>query len=86
MRSFGEGIVAVDAAILSKKEPALGKCTVKIWRADLNLSQKDTLETCIDTFKYYIENNSNAMNDLLTRWIKSSIKEGPNCFPFVLIH
>ena len=82
MRTFGGGNVAVDVKLNENGEPAIGKCPVKIWRNAIDYNYKD-IEGCINKFKYFLESASN--NDICNL-IKAAVKEGPHCFPFILLH
>lgn len=82
MRTFGGGNVAVDVKLNENGEPALGKCPVKVWRKAIDYDYKD-IEGCVNKFKYFLE--SASKNDICDL-IKAAVKEGPHCFPFILLH
>lgn len=94
MRSFGAGQVGIDCSLrdlekyksfdCEKYSPTIGKCPARIWREVLNCNKNDNLKTCVAKFKEFL-NRENIENEIATI-IKGSIKEGPLCFPFVLIH
>ena len=92
MRSFGYAKkgneVAIDATLNIGKNPSLGKCPKRIWMKLLNITTKDyqNLPKCISIFNEYIEKNKPTIKNDLTKLIQACIKEGPNCFPFVLLH
>ena len=93
LRSFGSAKggnqVAMDATLTGGKNPALGKCPKREWTEILGISKNDSvkLDRCVNIFKKYLEKeNIGQIKKVLTDMIKSAIKEGPNCFPFVLLH
>ena len=94
LRSFGSAkggnIVAIDATLNGGKNPTLGKCPKREWMKILGISENDSVKLgrCVKAFKVYLsdEENVGQIKKELTDLIKSSIKEGPNCFPFVLLH
>lgn len=90
LRSFGSDCIAMDCTIndvSNKTSPSLGKCPVKIWRKMLNLDKDDNITTCINAFKEFLTtNNEDYIKSRFNVIIKKAIKEGPNCFPFILIH
>lgn len=82
MRTFGGNNVAVDVKLNEPGEPALGKCPVKKWRSTINCNS-DSISECVTKFDKFLENkNLGEIADL----IKYAIKEGPHCFPFILLH
>lgn len=87
MRSFGANQVGIDCTLRETKKtksPTLGKCPARIWREILKCDESDDLVQCVAKFKEFL-NNKNCIIGL-EKIIKGSIKEGPLCFPFVLIH
>ena len=90
LRSFGPNNIAMDCIISdasNKISPSLGKCPVKIWREILNVDKNDNITTCINAFKEFLTtNDEDYIKRRINIIIKKAIKEGPNCFPFILIH
>lgn len=92
MRSFGPtkggNQVAMDATLMSSKSPTLGKCPARFWMNLLGISQKESknLQLCVKKFHDWLETHESDRNKYLTNLIKASIKEGTECFPFVLLH
>lgn len=90
LRSFGSDCIAMDCTIndvSNKSTPSLGKCPVKIWREILNVDKNDNITTCINAFKEFLTtNDEDYIKRRINIIIKKAIKEGPNCFPFILIH
>jgi hypothetical protein len=92
LRSFGPAkggnIVAMDATVVSSKSPTLGKCPARFWLSMLGIPKADSknLQVCAEAFYNWLENHKKDRNEGLTYLIKSSIKEGTECFPFVLLH
>lgn len=90
LRSFGSDCIAMDCTIndvSNKTSPSLGKCPVKVWRKILNLDKDDNITTCINAFKEFLTtNHDDYIKARFNVIIKKAIKEGPNCFPFILIH
>ena len=87
MRSFGGDSTGVDCK-LDEDAAALGKCSVDVWRPIIGADKRKTTEECIKLFKKYInddDSKSDVLSDL-TKIIKSAVKEGALCFPFILIH
>lgn len=86
MRSFGSGSTGVDCK-LHEDTAALGKCSVDVWRSIIGVDENKKTEEYIELFNEYIKNNdeSDVLSDL-TKIIKSAVKEGSFCFPFILIH
>lgn len=91
MRSFGDGTTAVDCTLINpvKKgsSPTLGKCPARFWREVIGSNKNADLETNVRLFRSFIEKgNSREVLTKLKDLIKAAVKEGPSCFPFVLIH
>lgn len=90
MRSFGSGQTALDCALKEtskKNSPTLGKCPARFWREELDCEEGFNLHQNIDQFEIILKKTAdNAMRGKLETLIKGAIKEGPLCFPFVLIH
>ena len=90
MRSFGSGQTAVDCTLkeTSKKHsPTLGKCPARFWRQELGCGDKWDLHKNLKQFETMLkETEDEKMCIKLETIIRGAIKEGPLCFPFVLIH
>ena len=85
MRSFGGGQTAVDCTL--EKGPSLGKCPARFWRKLINTKPNDDLTVHVEKFADWLSNNNeNIVKNGLADIIKYSIKEGGDCFPFILIH
>lgn len=89
MRTFG-GSIGIDCCVVngSHTEPALGKCPVTHWRKELGVTKNSDLDTCkkalikkMGSFK-----KQDQQNKFLENIIRYAAKEGPACFPFILIH
>lgn len=89
MRTFG-GSIGIDCCVVngSHTEPALGKCPVAHWRKELEVDQKSDLIACKEALVKKMESFENLehQNEFLENIIKYAGKEGPACFPFILIH
>jgi hypothetical protein len=86
LRTFGEPI-AIDCTLRDAGAPAIGKCPVSIWRNIIGVSKSDNLKTCIEKMKSFIEETpEDELYERIGDIIRGAAKEGPNCFPFVLIH
>ena len=86
LRTFGDPI-AIDCSLRDAGAPAIGKCPVSIWRTMIGVSKSDNLEKCIEKMKCFIEETPESeLYEKVGEIIKGAAKEGPNCFPFVLIH
>jgi hypothetical protein len=88
LRTFGSNIVAMDVS-LPKGGPAIGKCPVNIWREvlDVKNSEEKNINKCIEKFNQFLESGDDKkMRDGLLKMIKGAVKEGPSCFPFILLH
>ena len=91
LRTFSEGVVAMDATVTntngSYEGPSLGKCPADIWRKllDVKDTDKKKIEVCISKFEYFVKNDDHILDDL-KELINGALKEGPSCFPFILIH
>lgn len=83
MRTFGSGNVGVDVKLREPGSPALGKCPVNIWRSILGCKMGDDINTCVDKFRELVSKES---CEEMMQIIKYAVKEGPHCFPFLLIH
>ena len=89
MRSFGSGQTAIDCLIKEikgKQSPSLGKCPARFWREIISSSKGDSLQENIENFNKFLKGNKSIILSKLGEIIKGSIKEGPNCFPFILLH
>lgn len=89
LRTFGGGIIAMDCTAIGTKSPSLGKCAKAVWANVLGLKEKQkfTIDECLDAFDNFINNNDDrTIKEKLKEIIQSAVKEGPNCFPFILIH
>lgn len=89
LRSFGKGGVGMDVCINEKKSPSLGKCPARIWREVIGLNPHKTasLSKCTSAMKEFMENNNEEfIKEKLKHLIASAVKEGPACFPFILLH
>lgn len=78
----------MDCTTIGTKSPSLGKCAKAVWADILGLKEKQklTIEECLDTFKEFLNGDEKIVKEKLKEIIQSAVKEGPNCFPFVLIH
>lgn len=86
LRTFGDPI-AIDCSLRDAGAPAIGKCPVSIWRKMIDVSKSDNLEKCIEKMKSFIEETPKSeLYEKIGEIIKGAAKEGPNCFPFILIH
>lgn len=90
MRSFGAGQTAVECLIKEikgKQSPSLGKCPARYWRDVIESPKNSTLEENITAFNKFLNSGDEMkIRAGLRDIIKGSIKEGPNCFPFILLH
>ena len=90
MRSFGSGQTGVDCTLKEtrgSKAPTLGKCPTRYWREILNCKDENDLQSYLAKFKEVLETLSKEeICTKLENMIKGAIKEGPHCFPFILIH
>lgn len=89
MRTFGNNQVGLECYIKNIKinSPAIGKCAKAVWVKELDVKPNTDIKDCINTFRQKLESNDDNINkQMLLTFIRSSIKEGPNCFPFILIH
>lgn len=89
MRSFGSGQTAVDCLIKEikgKQSPSLGKCPARFWRNIINVPKKSSLHVNIEKFNEFLKGDTSSVLTGLGEIIKGAIKEGPNCFPFILLH
>lgn len=89
MRSFGSGQTAVDCLvkeIKGKQSPSLGKCPARIWRDIIGITKKASLQDNIKCFNQFLQGDKSKVLTGLGEIIKGAIKEGPNCFPFILLH
>lgn len=82
LRSFGS--VAMDVKMDAKGEPALGKCPVDIWRSILGVNSKTKLHDCLRAFEKFLKSSNNTSQ--IQSLIQYAIKEGPHCYPFILLH
>jgi hypothetical protein len=86
MRTFGSGILALDVTLSSNGKldgPSIGKCPSKIWRNMIG-AENDNIETSVKKFEEFIETNA-SLEDIRIL-IQGAMKEGLNCFPFILLH
>lgn len=81
MRTFGSGRVGIEVKLNTRGCPSLGKCPVDIWRKSLDCTKDMDLESCSQKLLNAIESP-----DIIASLIKYAIKEGPHCFPFILLH
>lgn len=86
LRSFGGGQIGIDCTLTNyngkNNGPSLGKCPIRVWSKAIGYDQNSKdLNSAINKLKTKIDDNK-FLEDI----IKSAIKEGPNCFPFILIH
>lgn len=89
MRSFGSGQTAIDCLIKEikgKQSPSLGKCPARFWRKIINATKGCSLQENIEKFNEFLKGDTSSVLTGLGDIIKGSIKEGPNCFPFILLH
>lgn len=89
LRTFGNDTVGMDVCINEKKSPSLGKCPARIWREVIGLNPNKThdINKCIDALNAFIKNNNEELiKEKLKHIIASAVKEGPACFPFILLH
>lgn len=89
LRSFGKPGPGMDVCINEKKSPTLGKCPARVWRdvAGLNTRKPSSLEECTDAMKAFMDNNNDELiKQKLKLIIAAAVKEGPACFPFILLH
>ena len=92
MRSFGDSYGIDVSMVHGKKSPSLGKCPARTWREKLGIEESDSLEEAVAKFKKVlkIKNGQEGRNpkvaQIILEIVKAAIKEGPNCFPFILIH
>jgi hypothetical protein len=83
MRTFGSGNVGIDVKLNEKGSPALGKCPIKIWMNELGCKNSKNINDCISKFETLKDKESIS---IATTLIQAAIKEGPHCFPFILLH
>ena len=86
MRTFGSGILALDVTLFSNGKldgPSIGKCPSKIWRGMIG-AENDNIETSVQKFEEFIK--TKASLDNIKTLIQGAMKEGLNCFPFILLH
>lgn len=89
MRTFGNDQVGLECYIKNIKinSPAIGKCSKKLWSTKLDISNSDKILDCIEKFRNTLGSlDKEEAKTLLIDFILDAIKEGPNCFPFILIH
>lgn len=89
LRSFGKPGPGMDVCINEKKAPTLGKCPARIWREICGLPLRTTspLAKCTGAMKDFMENNNEELiKQKLKHIIAAAVKEGPACFPFILLH
>ena len=84
LRTFGDGRTGIECFINDSKEPTLGKCPVRIWKPIIGVNDKEDITICIEKFKTMLENKN--VKDNLKTIIQYAVKEGPACFPFILLH
>lgn len=86
MRTFGGADCDIDVTLNMKNTPTLGKCPRGIWRKILGLTHSKK-QLALDTFNEFLDSSSEStIKDALKKIIQGAIKQGPNCFPFILIH
>lgn len=81
MRTFGSGRVGIEVKLNTHGCPSLGKCPVDIWRKELGCMDRDELSSCVNKLLNVVEDK-----EKISTLIKYAIKEGPHCFPFILLH
>ena len=81
MRTFGGGRVGVEVKLNERGCPSLGKCPVDVWREELGCNQSDKIDVCVRELANHISDK-----EKIAKLIKYAIKEGPHCFPFLLLH
>lgn len=89
MRSFGaqHGIDVQLKSIKSGTSPSLGKCPVRVWKEIIGSNESNDLKADVKLFRKMISGKQRAsiirnLEDI----VKAAVKEGPACFPFILIH
>lgn len=88
MRTFGSGILAMDVTLSKNGKlsgPAIGKCPVDIWKKVINSKSKNISDN-IRMFEKFITRKIDGDKDKVKLLISAAIKEGPHCFPFILLH
>jgi hypothetical protein len=86
MRTFGSGILALDVTLSSNGKldgPSIGKCPSKIWRVMIG-AENDNIENSVKKFEEFIKTKA-SLEDIKIL-IQGAMKEGLNCFPFILLH
>lgn len=88
MRSFQKDnkSVDIDVTLNIKGAPTLGKCPRNIWRDILQVDKTTPKQEIIEKFKSLLNEKTAETNDKLKQIIQGAIKQGPSCFPFLLIH
>lgn len=88
MRSFQKDnkSVDIDVTLNIKGAPTLGKCPRNIWRDILQVDKTTPKQEMIEKFKSLLNEKTSETNDKLKQIIQGAIKQGPSCFPFLLIH
>lgn len=91
MRTFGGGTVGIDVTMKEPKgpkSPSLGKCPVRIWKAALGLGKEAVdIDTARAAFEEMLKSKQTKNTNIkLAEIIAAAVKEGPSCFPFVLLH
>lgn len=89
LRTFGSNNIAMDLTINEKYSPAIGKVPTAVWRGKnegINC-QSNNIGVCVKAFKKWFDNlDENQKKIKISRLVQAAAKEGPNCFPFILIH
>lgn len=86
MRTFGGSDCDIDVTLNLTNTPTFGKCPRRIWRDILNITNSKA-ETSIKAFGEFLNSaNDTEIKEALKKIIQGAIKQGPNCFPFVLIY
>lgn len=86
MRTFGGADCDIDVTLNIKSTPTLGKCPRGIWRKLLGVSNSKK-QVALDAFNNFLDtSDENTIKEALKKIIQGAIKQGPNCFPFILIH
>jgi hypothetical protein len=90
LRTFGANIIGMDVNLLkgtNNTGPAIGKCPVNIWRKNLEIEdwEERNIKACIDKFNEFLKTDTKVLEKLKTI-IQGAVKEGPSCFPFILLH
>jgi hypothetical protein len=87
MRSFQKDNrnVDIDVTLDMHDTPTLGKCPRKIWQDILGVDNSNKEES-LKAFNTLLAKETDETKDILKQIIQGAIKQGPSCFPFLLIH